>query len=66
MEQMVENQEVPLSLQVDFLERALRSGGVHYKELHDERLSLERFSGILKLASTVSNRLTIAYVHAPN
>ena len=66
MEQMVENQEVPLSLQIDFLEHALRSGGVHYRELHDERLSLERFSGILKLASTVSNRLTIAYENAPN
>lgn len=61
LEETIEKGDIPLSLQINFLEKSLRAGSIHHRELMDPKLSEERFSKIVKIVDAVSTRMTLAY-----
>ena len=61
LEETIEKGDIPLSLQINFLEKSLKAGSIHHRELIDPKLSEERFSKIIKIVDAVSARLTLAY-----
>ncbi len=65
MEKMVLDGDVPLKLQIRYMENALKSGGLITRQLADDLLSPERLSDIYTLNNKVSVRLTTEYALDP-